>query len=207
LIIDAFSQLPDRQLVVIGDGPELSRLRSKATPNITMLGHQPFDVIREHLQEARAFVFAAEEDFGIAPLEAQACGTPVIAFGGGGVTETVIDGETGVYFMERTAESLINAINTFECDSFHPNPDRIRQNAERFSIERFRREFAELVEHEYAVFTDHGPRPHWNFASERWENGRVAQNHTTASTNRTRDIPPGAATLGVLAKSATQPGK
>jgi glycosyltransferase involved in cell wall biosynthesis len=207
LIIDAFSQLPDQQLVVIGDGPELSRLRSKAKSNITMLGFQPFEVIREHMQQARAFVFAAEEDFGIAPLEAQACGTPVIAFGGGGVTETVIDGETGIYFMERTAESLINAINRFESDSFYPNPDRIRQNAERFSIERFRHEFAELVEREYSIFTDHGPRPHWESASERWENGKGAQNHTADSPNRSRDVLAGAATLGVSAKSAPQPGK
>ena len=159
LIIEAFSRMPDRQLVVIGDGPELARLRSKATPNITVLGYQPFEVIRSHMQQARAFIFAAEEDFGIAPLEAQACGTPVIAFDGGGVTETVVDGDTGMYFSEQTAESLIQTVNRFEYAKRRMDPDRIRRNAERFSIERFRHEFTNLVEREYASFMRQTARP------------------------------------------------
>jgi glycosyltransferase involved in cell wall biosynthesis len=108
LIVEAFSRMPDRQLVVIGDGPELSKLRSMATSNVTMLGYQSFEVIQDHMEQARAFIFAAEEDFGITPLEAQACGTPVIAFDGGGVTETVIDGDTGMYFTEQTDDSFKN---------------------------------------------------------------------------------------------------
>ena len=181
LIVEAFARLPDRQLVVIGDGPDLSRLRSKATSNITMLGFQPFDVIRKHLREARAFIFAAEEDFGIAPVEAQACGTPVIAFGGGGVTETVIDGETGMYFTERTAESLISAVNTFECNSCCLDPDRIQQNAQRFSIERFRHEFAELVEREYAVFISPRLRSPSKARFDRLENEDNGPSHAAAS--------------------------
>lgn len=156
LVVDAFSRMPNRQLVVIGDGPELFRLKRKATANITMLGYQPFHVIRDHMQQARAFIFAAEEDFGIAPVEAQACGTPVIAFGRGGVTETVLDGETGVYFNEQTPESLIKAVNQFECIRCGFDPDRIRRNAERFSVRRFRRELAELIECEYAAFSNGG---------------------------------------------------
>jgi len=152
LIVEAFARMPDRQLIVIGDGPELSKLRSKATSNVTMLGHQPFATLLDHLQQARAFIFAAEEDFGIAPLEAQACGTPVIAFDGGGATETVIDGETGMYFAEQTADSLIQAVNKFECTGHRLDPDRIRRNAERFSIQRFRYELADLVEAKYAAF-------------------------------------------------------
>jgi glycosyltransferase involved in cell wall biosynthesis len=159
LIVDAFSRMPDRQLVVIGEGPELSKLRSKATSNVTILGYQAFEAILNHLQQARAFIFAAEEDFGIAPLEAQACGTPVIAFEGGGATETVIDGVTGAFFAEQTAESLIQAVNKFECAGHHLDPDRIRRHAERFSNERFRREFADLVEHEHAAFMQYASRP------------------------------------------------
>jgi glycosyltransferase involved in cell wall biosynthesis len=175
LIIEAFARTRDRQLVVIGDGSEASRLRSKATSNITMLGHQPFEVIREHLQQARAFIFAAEEDFGIAPVEAQACGTPVIAFGKGGVTETVIDGETGVYFTEQTADSLIDAIHRFERSRRCFDPRRIRRNAERFSIERFRHEFAALVEREYAAFMNHGSHPGAEVSALWMENGTNAQ--------------------------------
>lgn len=152
LIVEAFSRMPDRHLVVIGGGAELSKLSSKATSNVTMLGHQPFEAVLAHMQRARAFIFAAEEDFGIAPVEAQACGTPVIAFDGGGATETVIDGETGMYFAEQTAESLIQAINKFEYTGHRLDPDRIRRNAERFSVERFRYEFADLVERKYAAF-------------------------------------------------------
>ncbi len=181
LIVEAFSRLPDRRLVVIGDGPDLSRLRSKATSNITMLGFQPFDVIRNHLRQARAFIFAAEEDFGIAPVEAQACGTPVIAFGGGGVTETVVDGETGMYFTEQTAESLISAVNTFECSSCCLDPARIQQNAQRFSIERFRHEFAELVEREYDVFTNPRLRSLSKVGFDRLENGTNVPSHAAAS--------------------------
>jgi glycosyltransferase involved in cell wall biosynthesis len=177
LIIEAFSRTPDRQLVVVGDGPELSRLRSKATSNITMLGYQSFEVVRDLLRQARAFVFAAEEDFGIAPLEAQACGTPVIAFEGGGATETVIDGDTGVYFTEQTAESLIHAVNQFEFLRRRLDPERIRRNAERFSIERFRRGFADLVEREYAIFTKQASRP----VSRRLENGTYVPNGTYVS--------------------------
>jgi len=175
LIIEAFARTPNRKLVVIGDGSEASRLRSKATSNIAMLGHQPVEVIREHMQRARAFIFAAEEDFGIAPVEAQACGTPVIAFGKGGVTETVIDGETGVYFTEQTADSLIDAMHRFEHRGSGFNPRRIRRNAERFSIERFRHEFAALVEREYAAFMNHGSHSLAEVSAGWMENGTNAQ--------------------------------
>src|SRR5207249_4044528 len=93
LIVEAFRSMPHRKLVVIGDGPDMPKLKALAAPNIQLLGWQPAAVLRDYLQRARAFVFAAEEDFGIAPVEAQACGTPVIAFGSGGVTESVRPGE------------------------------------------------------------------------------------------------------------------
>lgn len=90
LIVEAFAAMPDKRLVVIGDGPELARCKAVAAPNVELLGYQPFEVLRDYMQRARAFVFAAEEDFGITPVEAQACGTPVIAFGRGGACETIV---------------------------------------------------------------------------------------------------------------------
>ncbi len=146
LIVEAFSRMPDKKLVVIGDGPDFEKVRSKAGPNIELLGYQPFDVLRDYMQRARAFIFAAEEDFGIAPVEAQACGTPVIAYGKGGVTETVLPGETGLFFEEQTPESLIKAVAEFEASIDCFDPKRIRKNAERFSVTRFRKEFSEVVE-------------------------------------------------------------
>jgi glycosyltransferase involved in cell wall biosynthesis len=144
LIVEAFSRTPERKLIVIGDGPDLEKVRAKAGPNIQVLGFQPFEVLRDHMQHARAFVFAAEEDFGIAPVEAQACGTPVIAFGKGGSLETVVDGVTGVFFREQSVDSLLEAVVRFESSAF--DPVRIRAHAEGFSEERFRLEFKEFVE-------------------------------------------------------------
>ncbi|CAD6510167.1 hypothetical protein LMG27952_00351 [Paraburkholderia hiiakae] len=145
LIVEAFAAMPERKLVVIGDGPHMTEVRAKATPNVSILGYQPFEVLRDHMQRAKAFVFAAEEDFGIAILEAQACGTPVICYGKGGVLETVIPlGEpepTGIYFPEQTAQSLSTAVMAFDrsIDSF--TPQACRKNAERFSPAVFRRAF------------------------------------------------------------------
>jgi glycosyltransferase involved in cell wall biosynthesis len=152
LIVEAFSQMPDKRLVVIGDGPEMPKVRAKAGPNVTLLGYQPFEVLRDYMQRAKAFVFAAEEDFGIAPVEAQACGTPVIAFGKGGAAETVVAGETGIFFQDQNVPSLIKAIEEFEKLRF--DPLRVRKNAERFSSERFRREFAALIEREWSRFKE-----------------------------------------------------
>jgi glycosyltransferase involved in cell wall biosynthesis len=151
VIVEAFSRSPDRQLVVIGDGPDMSRLKTRITSNITLLGYQPFELVRDYMQRTRAFIFAAEEDFGIVPLEAQACGTPVVAYAGGGAAETIIEGETGTFFPEQTDDALIEALIRFERFSGKFDPDQIRRNAERFSIERFRSEFAALVEREYAA--------------------------------------------------------
>lgn len=113
LIVEAFAAMPDKTLVVIGDGPDFEKIRAKTTPNVRLMGYQPFSVLLDHMQRAKAFVFAAEEDFGIAPVEAQACGTPVIAFGKGGALETVrglgvADSEpTGVFFDEQSVTSII----------------------------------------------------------------------------------------------------
>lgn len=149
LIVDAFTQLPHKKLVVIGDGPEFTKLRSRARSNVSFLGYQPEKVLREHMQKARAFVFAAEEDFGIVPLEAQACGTPVIAYGKGGILETIRgldDPEpTGVLFPEQSIASLHEAVEIFEKEENNFSREACRSNALRFASERFQKEFMSFV--------------------------------------------------------------
>lgn len=145
LIVEAFSGMPERELIVIGDGPEFGKIKTLAGPNIKLLGYQPFDVLHEHLRRARAFVFAAEEDFGITPVEAQACGTPVIAFARGGALETVAEGRTGVFFEEQTPNSLQAAVAAFERIGDLFQSEEIRAHAERFSVDRFRMRFEGFV--------------------------------------------------------------
>ncbi|RKT20998.1 glycosyltransferase involved in cell wall biosynthesis [Paraburkholderia sp. RAU2J] len=150
LIVQAFSQTPERRLVVIGDGPEMKKIKSCAGENVTILGHQPWEVLVDHLRRARAFVFAAEEDFGISVVEAQACGTPVIAFGRGGALETVVglplDRPTGVFFGEQTLESLLEAVGRFENNAGLFDPRQCRRNAERFSTENFKAALTDFIE-------------------------------------------------------------
>lgn len=150
LIVEAFGEMPNKRLVVIGDGPEFAKIQSKAASNIELLGYQSFENLRAYMQRARAFVFAAEEDFGIAPVEAQACGTPVIAFGRGGVTETVQplgkgSVPTGVFFNEQTVRSLCEAVIFFDKAGIEIDWRDCRENAERFSIDIFQREFKSFV--------------------------------------------------------------
>lgn len=144
LIVEAFAAMPDKKLIVIGTGPDFDKIKAKAGPNVTLMGYQPFEVLRDHMQRARAFVFAAEEDFGIAPLEAQACGTPVIAFAKGGALETVVDGISGVFFDTQNIESLRDAVRRFETLSW--NAAKIRDNAIRFGAQRFQKEFQDYVQ-------------------------------------------------------------
>ncbi|MEL6104508.1 MAG: glycosyltransferase [Planctomycetota bacterium] len=143
LVVRAFAKMPNKQLVVIGDGPEVKRVKAHAAPNIRFEGHQPFATLRKRMGEARAFVFAACEDFGIMPVEAQACGTPVIAYRRGGSQETVVDGRTGVLFDEQSEASITSAVERFEQLSFPP--EVCREHAVGFSEERFRTEFSDYV--------------------------------------------------------------
>jgi glycosyltransferase involved in cell wall biosynthesis len=145
LIIEAFRHMPDKKLVVIGDGPQYKDALKKAGPNVSVLGYQPDDVLLKHMQEAKAFIFMAEEDFGITPLEAQACGTPVLAFGRGGASETVVDGVTGFHFWEQSTDAVCEVVRKFESTGVAFDPQVIRRHAERFSIARFRTEFREFV--------------------------------------------------------------
>ncbi|TDP02428.1 glycosyltransferase family 4 protein [Flavobacterium sp. 245] len=145
LIVQAFSLLPNLKLKVIGDGPEMSKIKSLAKSNVEILGYQEDNVLKKELSNARAFVFAAEEDFGIIPIEAQACGTPIIAFGKGGALETVIENETGVFFEEQTVESLIDAINRFLIVENNFLSDKIRDNASRFVDTKFKNAIIQFV--------------------------------------------------------------
>lgn len=146
LIVEAFNEMPDKKLVVIGAGPGLKRLREVAGPNVQVMGYQPYAVLLEKMQTARAFVFAAEEDFGIVPVEAQACGTPVIAFSVGGAAETVVDGLTGVHFHQQTVPAICEAVARFELIRDGLDRNEIRAHALRFSTARFRREFKAFVD-------------------------------------------------------------
>ena len=110
-----------------------------------MMDYQPFEVLKDKMQHVESFVFAAEEDFGITPVEAQACGTPVIAYGRGGALETVKDGETGCFFNEQTVESIVKAVQTFDARQAI-TPAACRENAERFSIMRFRKQMKDYID-------------------------------------------------------------
>lgn len=156
-IIEAFNKMPDKKLVVIGGGPNLEAYRKLAKENVTVMGYQPFDVLKEKMQHAKAFVFAADEDFGMIPIEAQSCGTPVIAYGHGGSLETVNGGKTGLFFNEQTPEAIVEAVNKFESMGSQPfAPADCRQWAEGFSEERFKREIKEFVEEKYEDFKKNG---------------------------------------------------
>lgn len=146
-IVEAFRELPEKKLIVIGTGPEWANVQAVAGSNVSLMGWQPREVMRDKLRHARAFIFAAEEDFGILPVEAQACGTPVIALGRGGAAETVVahgTNRTGAYFTEASPSAIAAAVRAFE-ESGPPNAATCRRNAERFSVSRFRQELGEYV--------------------------------------------------------------
>lgn len=156
LIVSAFRRMPNRKLVVIGDGPEMARIRETAgnAANIALLGYRSTDTLRDYMQRAKAFVFAAREDFGIMPVEAQACGTPVIAYGAGGSLETVrplgARDPTGLFFDSQTPESICAAVDLFEARTDEISTENCRTHAERFSTANFRHAFREFLDRKIA---------------------------------------------------------
>ena len=151
LIVQAFNQL-QRPLIIIGSGSQLETLRKQANPNIQLLGNQPNEVVEAYLRQAKAFVYAACEDFGIALVEAQACGTPVIAYGAGGAKETVKDigkypdKATGLLFSPQTPAALVEAVETFEAKQDQFSPEIIYKQATHFSPQQFNTRYSELLE-------------------------------------------------------------
>ena len=150
LIVRAFGHMPDKKLIVIGGGEGLAELQKIATPNVQVLGAVAHAILVEHMQNAKALIFAAQEDFGFVPVEAQACGTPVIAYGKGGALETVIGlglpNPTGLFFDEQTASAIIAAVKQFESQQGEFTPSNCVHNAMRFSGEVFKAAFQRFVD-------------------------------------------------------------
>lgn len=155
-IITAFNEL-NLPLVIVGDGPDMPHLQKLAKDNVRMLGHQPDFVVAELMNHAKAFIYMAVEDFGIAMVEAQAAGCPVIAFHRGGASEIVRDGETGLLFKEQTSRSLKEAVLQFQ--KMKLNSKAASENAARFSVERFRREFLAYMDSVTKSSTPREPLP------------------------------------------------
>ncbi len=160
LVVQAFAAMPQRRLVVIGDGPEAAKIRRMAPENVTLLGRQPFEVARKHMQCARAFIYPAIEDFGIVLAEAQAAGTPVIALRRGGAEDILLGLEsrtpTGVLFEEQTPEAIVEAVGRFEAAEHRIDWQACRSNAERFSVAAFRSAMCRCLEEAMATHGDNG---------------------------------------------------
>jgi glycosyltransferase involved in cell wall biosynthesis len=157
MIVQAFNQL-SLPLVVIGSGPELAAIRQLAQPHIQVLGWQPDTVVEAYMSQAKAFVYGAYEDFGIAPVEAQACGTPVIAYGCGGTLETVRDlrqsgaQATGVLFPTQTVAAIVEAVSYFAANAAQIHPEVVRTHAESFHSKRFQARYQNFVDQSYEGF-------------------------------------------------------
>ena len=143
LIVEAFNRMENKKLIVIGDGEEYDAIKEIAQNNIQLLGYQNKNTMIDYMQRAKAFVYAAVEDFGIVPVEAMACGTPVIALGRGGTAETVHDKINGIHFKEQKEDDIIEAVEEFEKHNF--NLEEISAEAQTFSTKRFKREIQEYI--------------------------------------------------------------
>lgn len=152
LIVEAFAQMPDKRLIVAGTGPELNKLKNNFLVNVEFVGYQDENSLKEMMQKAKAFVFSAEEDFGIVVVEAMACGTPVIALNKGGTAETVIDGKTGILFNEQTVEDIKDAVKRFEKTEDHFNHKEIAEHTKKFSRQIFEEKMKNYVDEKIEQF-------------------------------------------------------
>jgi len=146
LAIEAFNRLR-WPLRIIGSGPDAARLRGLAGPTVQLMGRQPDEVVREHYSRCQAFIFPGEEDFGLTPLEAQASGRPVLAYGAGGALETVRLGQTGAFFAEQTVDTLVAALRGFDPARFDPRA--ARANAQRFDVSVFKDRLGAVIDTAY----------------------------------------------------------
>ena len=146
LIVEAFSSMQDKKLIVIGNGPEMPIIKSKATKNIEILGYQSNERVKSLLSKAKAFIFAAEEDFGIVMVEALAAGVPVIAFEKGASKEIIKEDVSGLFFPRQDVDSIRDAIKDFEMKEGKFDPQYIKSSSERFSRERFKKEYAQFID-------------------------------------------------------------
>lgn len=144
LIVEAFNKMPEKKLLVIGEGEEYNSIKKIAKNNIQVLGYQEEKKMIEYMQKAKAFIYAAIEDFGIVPIEAMSCGTPVIALNYGGTEETVKDGFSGIHFQEQTIEDIIKAVKKFESISF--DYKKISQSVQNYCEDRFKKEIKDFIE-------------------------------------------------------------
>ncbi|MFA7309094.1 MAG: glycosyltransferase [Patescibacteria group bacterium] len=149
IVIDAFNTLK-KPLIIIGNGPNLKKIKQAAGPTVQVLGRLSDEEVATYYSRCKGFIFPQEEDFGITPLEAQAAGRPVIAYRAGGAMETVVENKTGVFFDTQTPESLIDAIERFEKIQF--SPEECRKNAEKFNLSSFKESFQSFVEKQYTSF-------------------------------------------------------
>ncbi len=152
LIVEAFNKMPDKKLVVVGDGPDFAKVKRIAGRNIEVMGFLPFSEMRPLIEKAKAFIFAAIEDFGIVVLESMASGTPVIALNKGGTAETVKDGFNGIHFNEQSAPAIIDAVNRFEKNSDKFVPADIAAYAENFNRKAFETTIKDYIEEKSNIF-------------------------------------------------------
>lgn len=145
LVLDAFNQL-NLPLVIIGEGEQYEEIKSKAKPNIKVLGRQSFETVKEHLERCKALVFPGLEDFGIVPVEAMAAGAPVIAYKKGGVLDTVVDGKTGVFFDEQTVDALKNAVQKVEKSEVLFDAQVLKTHADQFEKAIFQQKLKNIIE-------------------------------------------------------------
>jgi glycosyltransferase involved in cell wall biosynthesis len=159
IVAEAFKSMPDKKLFILGDGPEMEKIKSKAGPNTVFTGFLPPAEVRKYLSKAKAFIFPSEEDFGIVPVEAQACGTPVIAFGQGGALETVIPPRpnsnqfpTGLFFYEQNAAAIVAAVQEFESKLVLYDAYKIHIHAQSFAIPEFKQRLQLEIDSALAKF-------------------------------------------------------
>lgn len=144
LLTQAFNEMPNKKLILIGDGEEFNEIKKIANKNISLLGYKNSKELVPFMQKAKAFLYAAVEDFGIVPIEAMSCGTPVIALNKGGTAETVRNKVTGIHFEEQLIEDIINAVEKFDKESF--NYKEISKISEKYSINNFKLEFKAFID-------------------------------------------------------------